>query len=137
MATPPWPRAGSTTRRPIRKVTIPGGAKVLASPVARRRVLPERGDLVTGALEAWSRAGRERRRHSGPAGAGKTGTAQDFKDAWFCGFVPQLAACVWVGYPKPKAGHGQRRRASPACSGGRSPARIWHDFMAKRRPGPR
>ncbi len=32
--------------------------------------------------------------------AGKTGTAENFQDAWFCGYVPQLATCVWVGYPK-------------------------------------
>src|SRR4029077_5102768 len=32
--------------------------------------------------------------------AGKTGTAENFVDAWFCGYTPQLAACVWMGYPK-------------------------------------
>ena len=31
---------------------------------------------------------------------GKTGTTNDHKDAWFCGFTPTLAACVWLGYPK-------------------------------------
>ena len=31
--------------------------------------------------------------------AGKTGTAENYVDAWFCGYVPQLATCVWVGYP--------------------------------------
>jgi len=30
--------------------------------------------------------------------AGKTGTSQEYTNAWFCGFVPQLATCVWVGY---------------------------------------
>jgi penicillin-binding protein 1A len=61
--------------------------------------------------------------------AGKTGTAESFEDAWFCGFVPQLAACVWVGYPQAETplenldGFGQ-------VVGGSIPARIWHDFMA-------
>ncbi|HET9671832.1 MAG TPA: transglycosylase domain-containing protein, partial [Actinomycetota bacterium] len=32
--------------------------------------------------------------------AGKTGTAQDNVDAWFCGYTVQVAACVWVGYPE-------------------------------------
>ena len=32
--------------------------------------------------------------------AGKTGTAQDNVDAWFCGYTPQIATCVWVGYPE-------------------------------------
>ena len=65
----------------------------------------------------------------GRPAAGKTGTAEGFKDAWFCGFVPQLATCVWVGYPQAELplvnldGFGQ-------VVGGSIPARIWHDFMA-------
>jgi penicillin-binding protein 1A len=60
--------------------------------------------------------------------AGKTGTAENFQDAWFCGYVPQLATCVWVGYPKGEIplygieGVGQ-------VAGGTLPAEIWHDFM--------
>jgi penicillin-binding protein 1A len=60
--------------------------------------------------------------------AGKTGTAENFIDAWFCGYVPQLATCVWVGYPKAEIpllnveGVGQ-------VAGGTLPAEIWHDFM--------
>jgi penicillin-binding protein 1A len=61
--------------------------------------------------------------------AGKTGTAENFQDAWFCGYVPQLATCVWVGYPGGEIplvnveGVGQ-------VAGGTLPAEIWHDFMA-------
>jgi penicillin-binding protein 1A len=60
--------------------------------------------------------------------AGKTGTAENFQDAWFCGYVPQLATCVWVGYPGGEIplvnveGVGQ-------VAGGTLPAEIWHDFM--------
>jgi penicillin-binding protein 1A len=60
--------------------------------------------------------------------AGKTGTAENFQDAWFCGYVPQLATCVWVGYPKGEIplynveGVGE-------VAGGTLPAEIWHDFM--------
>jgi penicillin-binding protein 1A len=60
--------------------------------------------------------------------AGKTGTAENFQDAWFCGYVPQLATCVWVGYPRGEIplynveGVGQ-------VAGGTLPAEIWHDFM--------
>jgi membrane peptidoglycan carboxypeptidase len=35
----------------------------------------------------------------GRPAAGKTGTTEDFSAAWFCGYVPQLGACVWVGNP--------------------------------------
>ena len=60
--------------------------------------------------------------------AGKTGTAENFVDAWFCGYVPQLTTCVWVGYPG---------REIPLLNvegvgevvGGTIPAAIWHDFM--------
>jgi len=54
--------------------------------------------------------------------AGKTGTSQDFRDAWFIGFTAQYVAGVWVGNDD----------ASPMArvTGGGLPARIWHRFMA-------
>jgi penicillin-binding protein 1A len=60
--------------------------------------------------------------------AGKTGTAENFQDAWFCGYVPQLATCVWVGYPGGEIplynveGVGE-------VAGGTLPAEIWKNFM--------
>ena len=60
--------------------------------------------------------------------AGKTGTAEDFKDAWFCGYVPQLATCVWVGYPKGEISL-YNVEGVGAVAGGTLPAAIWHNFM--------
>jgi len=61
-----------------------------------------------------------------PAG-GKTGTTDNFTDAWFDGFTPHLATAVWVGYPKSKVPmtdvHGIQ------VAGGTFPAMIWHDYM--------
>ena len=61
--------------------------------------------------------------------AGKTGTAQRYQDAWFCGFTPQLVTCVWLGYPKGEIPmtyvHGRA-----GVTGGSIPAAIWHDFMS-------
>jgi penicillin-binding protein 1A len=57
----------------------------------------------------------------GRPAAGKTGTTSDFRDAWFVGFVPQLAAAVWVGnddYSRMYESYG-----------GNVPARIWARFM--------
>lgn len=58
--------------------------------------------------------------------AGKTGTTNDFADAWFVGFTPQLSAGVWVGFDdmrvKFTGWYGQ---------GGRAAAPIWGRFMAK------
>jgi penicillin-binding protein 1A len=60
--------------------------------------------------------------------AGKTGTAQNYVDAWFCGYVPQLATCVWIGYPE-----GEKPmtyvEGYPAVFGGTLPALIWNRFM--------
>ncbi len=55
--------------------------------------------------------------------AGKTGTSQDFYDAWFVGFTPDLVTAVWVGYDDP-ATLGDKE------TGGAIAAPIWHDFMA-------
>jgi penicillin-binding protein 1A len=55
--------------------------------------------------------------------AGKTGTSQDFNDAWFVGFTPNLVTAVWIGYDNPSSlGNNE--------TGGALAAPIWHDFMA-------
>jgi penicillin-binding protein 1A len=61
--------------------------------------------------------------------AGKTGTAENFQDAWFCGYVPQLATCVWVGYPKGEISL-YNVEGVGSVAGGTLPAEIWHAFMA-------
>jgi len=68
--------------------------------------------------------------------AGKTGTAQDYTNAWFCGYTPQLATCVWVGHPRGNVPmHGVEGFAD--VFGGSIPALIWHDFMASATSGMR
>ncbi len=62
--------------------------------------------------------------------AGKTGTTQDFNDAWFGGFTPDLVTVVWVGFDDPNSLGDNETGAAVA-------APIWHDFMAvalKNRP---
>jgi penicillin-binding protein 1A len=55
--------------------------------------------------------------------AGKTGTTQDFNDAWFAGFTPDLVTVVWVGFDTPLSlGNNE--------TGGALAAPIWHDYMA-------
>jgi penicillin-binding protein 1A len=61
--------------------------------------------------------------------AGKTGTAENFVDAWFCGYVPQLATCVWIGYPKSEIPL-YNVEGVYQVFGGSLPAEIWRDFMA-------
>jgi penicillin-binding protein 1A len=58
--------------------------------------------------------------------AGKTGTTDSFKDAWFTGYQPNLATAVWVGYPD--AGIPMESVQGITVYGGTFPAQIWHDF---------
>jgi penicillin-binding protein 1A len=69
-----------------------------------------------------------RARLSGRQVAGKTGTAQDYHDAWFVGMTPQLATAVWMGSwigEVPMRGVGGIN-----VFGGTFPARIWQNYMS-------
>ena len=59
--------------------------------------------------------------------AGKTGTTDGFRDAWFTGFVPQLVTAAWVGFeePRPLA----NILGVEQVTGGSIPARLWATFM--------
>ena len=59
--------------------------------------------------------------------AGKTGTTDDFNDAWFVGYTPHLSTAVWVGYPERPVSMEATR--TDRVAGGTFPAPIWHDFM--------
>ena len=127
---------------PIKLVKAPdgdGGLKTLEANACKlddpeeddcERALSENdADLVTYALQRVVTGGTA----SGtladfprPA-AGKTGTSQNNADAWFCGYVPQLATCVWVGYPQGQIPMTNVHGIS--VTGGSFPAQIWEDFM--------
>ncbi len=79
-----------------------------------------RGVLTTGTGRVVRRAGFDL-----PA-AGKTGTTDNFRDAWFTGFTPTLSVCVWVGYDR---GVSMRDVNGVGITGGRGAAPIWADFM--------
>src|SRR5438105_10714507 len=59
----------------------------------------------------------------GRPAAGKTGTTQDYTDAWFVGFTPQLTAGVWVGFDDKQISLGKRE------TGARAALPIWLEFM--------
>jgi penicillin-binding protein 1A len=60
---------------------------------------------------------------------GKTGTAQNYSDAWFVGAVPQLVAAVWVGFPQGQVSMCCGRTRIDPVYGGTWPAQIWRAFM--------
>jgi membrane peptidoglycan carboxypeptidase len=62
--------------------------------------------------------------------AGKTGTTENFGDAWFVGYTPQLVAAVWVGYPDKLVPMTTEFHGHPVA-GGTFPALIWKAFMQK------
>jgi penicillin-binding protein 1A len=97
-------------------------------PVNRVVLDREQDALLTSILQGVIRSGTGRRASlPGRAVAGKTGTTENYGDAWFVGYTPQLATAVWVGYPnrlQPMLTeyHGQ------AVAGGTFPADIWRVF---------
>ena len=56
--------------------------------------------------------------------AGKTGTTNDYRDAWMIGYTPSIVTGVWVG-------NNDNRPMKMGASGGRAAAPIWHDYMLK------
>jgi len=60
--------------------------------------------------------------------AGKTGTTENYGDAWFVGYTPQLVAAVWVGYPNTLRPMLTEYHGDPVA-GGTYPAEIWKRFM--------
>ncbi len=89
----------------------------------RRVISPETAYLVTNILESVVREGTGwRAKAIERPSAGKTGTTNDLKDAWYVGFIPQLACVSWVGYD-------QERPLGKSETGSRAAAPAWVNFM--------
>ena len=124
--------AGGVYSRPlaIRRVVFPGG-KVGGGwgETQRTRVVPDWvAATVTRVLEENMLHGTGAGANvPGRVAAGKTGTTDDYADAWFCGYTPSLEATVWMGYPRAEIPmldvHGA------AVSGPTLPATAWRLFM--------
>ncbi len=80
-------------------------------------------DMLQGVVNDPTGTGR-RAAAVGGAVAGKTGTSNDHRDAWFVGFTPTIMTGVWVGYEKDKP-------LAAAETGGHTATPIWVDYMAK------
>ena len=110
------------------QVRGPNGKVIPISTKARRAISPNVAAQLTYALEGVIKSGTGTAAAISRPAAGKTGTAENYVDAWFCGYVPQLATCVWVGYPKAEIPL-YNVEGFYQVFGGSLPAKIWHDFM--------
>jgi 1A family penicillin-binding protein len=84
-------------------------------------------DMMKGVVDAGTARGIRRMGFKHPA-AGKTGTTNDFKDAWFNGTTKDNAVSVWVGYDNNESMMDKRGRG---LTGGRAAAPIWVFFLQK------
>jgi len=126
--------AGGVYSKPmaITKVVFPDGKADTGAgwgKPQRQRVIPDWvASTVTRVLEDNMLYGTGRGAHvSGRSDAGKTGTTDNYADAWFSGYTTRLEATVWIGYPRGEIPmldvHGI------AVSGPTFPADIWHLYM--------
>ena len=125
--------SGGYRNRPtaIKKITFPDGKADLP-----RRFKVKR----TKAFEDWVTAeatrilvkniqgGTGTKANIGCPAGGKTGTTDEFNDAWFVGFTPRLATATWVGYPNAQV-QMKTEYHGGSVAGGTFPAEIWGDYM--------
>jgi membrane peptidoglycan carboxypeptidase len=112
----------------IDHITDPTGKVVFKADYAGKRVLdPQISRMATQAFRAVVQYG------TGTAAAlpdrpiaGKTGTTEQFSDAWFNGYTPQLATSIWMGDPKGRTP--MTNVGGITVFGGTYPARIWRDY---------
>ncbi|HEX2433780.1 MAG TPA: penicillin-binding transpeptidase domain-containing protein, partial [Gaiellaceae bacterium] len=99
--------------------------------VERQALAPEKAKLVNEILQKVVTAGTgHNARLPDRQVAGKTGTTENYGDAWFVGYTPQLAVAVWVGYPTKLVPMMTEYEGDPVA-GGTFPALIWKTFMEK------
>jgi penicillin-binding protein 1A len=97
-------------------------------PVYHAALTPDQDAILTSILEGVIRSGTGKRAAlPDRVAAGKTGTTENYGDAWFVGYTPQLATAVWVGYPN-KLIPMLTEYHGDAVAGGTFPAEIWRVF---------
>jgi penicillin-binding protein 1A len=98
------------------------GAEAVQRPEPRQVLRPEVAFVLTSLMQSVVQEGTATRaRQLRRPVAGKTGTTNALKDAWFAGFTPQLVAVVWVGFDEP-------RSLGRHETGGRAALPIWVRF---------
>jgi penicillin-binding protein 1A len=126
-----WGTMGPSRRSPvaIEKVLDPDGDTRDVTHVRHTRVIPYGvAQTAKGILAQVITSGTGTAAQIDEFAAGKTGTTENYGDAWFVGFNKDLTVAVWVGYPDRLRPMLTEYHGGPVA-GGTFPAEIWHDFM--------
>jgi penicillin-binding protein 1A len=108
----------------IEKIVDRSGRILYQHRPSQQRVMDRSArDTMVGMLQGVVRLGTGRAATFGRDMAGKTGTSDDYRDAWFIGFTPDITTGVWVG--------NDDNSRMPGITGGSIPARIWRAYMSK------
>lgn len=115
---------------PFQKIVKEKGEAIWENkPHGKEAIDPATAVSVTQILEEVIKLGTGTAANIGRPAAGKTGTSQEHRDAWFIGYTPELVASIWVGYPQGQISmtdvHGIK------VTGGTFPARIWAQFISQ------
>jgi membrane peptidoglycan carboxypeptidase len=100
------------------------------APKPRQVITQTNAEIVNSILQQVVQSGTGVRAQlpDGRPVAGKTGTTENYGDAWFVGYTPQLVVAVWVGYPDKLVPMLNQFHGDPVA-GGTYPALIWKAFM--------
>jgi penicillin-binding protein 1A len=123
---PFWVRRVEDSFGRVLEERIIGGRRVLDASIAFQVV-----DMMRAVLDEGTGASIRRAGFAMPA-AGKTGTTDDFNDAWFTGFTPTLSVCAWVGFDRAVS---MRDTQGRGITGARGAAPIWAEFMRRATEG--
>jgi penicillin-binding protein 1A len=126
---------GAAKRGPVGITEVDGsnGKPIVRNRRKQRRVLSnDVAQTATSIMETVVSEGTAKNAELDGFAAGKTGTTENFGDAWFIGFDTHYTVAVWVGYPNGIKPMRTEYGGSPV-EGGTYPADIWHDFMEQAR----
>jgi len=117
----------------LKPITLPGGQKAenerVSWPVLKSSVAGEISSMLSTVVAQGTGT---RAQIPGTFVAGKTGTTENYGDAWFVGWTNELTVAVWVGYPDELRPMETEFNGQPVA-GGTFPAAIWKSFMDEAR----
>ena len=114
---------------PVAIERVEGGGREDRNKAVRKRVFPAGvGETAHQLLAGVVQGGTGKNAQIGEFAAGKTGTTENYGDAWFVGFNKELTVAVWVGYPD-ELRYMRTEYGGEPVAGGTYPAGIWQSFM--------